>query len=580
VSANTSSLYTELASALGPALDPFCETLLTNLLKMAGFTKKIAAQQSQASVTAIITYCSAQPRITLPLLWTTLQEKTVQARAFVVAHIKNYLEVHGVRSKHGIESAGGLEILEKSVKKSLADANPAVRESARVCFWVFNSIWRDRGLVVLEGLDNVARKQLEKACPDPEVAAVVLSNPTTPKSKKTSVASAIAASRAKAKAIATAPPTLRHQATSTSHAARAVSPTTKRSTSPATSPKTFSHPPLSQQTSPTSVSKSRVLSNPVSRSVSSGTSSSNQARSLPASTRAVSPPSPSSVSLRRLSSPLSSTAASQNRGGPSFRTGPRNTACASPPLSPSHQKSTARLNGARRPIGVPAVARSSVVLSYPQDDEDLLMATAVPIPEDSDSDGEEANHTSFSAAFEAQTHSFPPQSPKSNESKPTVSNTLSVDSLTTGRPEPIVEDALRARAEQAESAAERLLELVDPEDDGMHHSSIPSSLLVGTRNPSSKLKQKSVPVSSVNAQPATPIQRNAAVLQQAALFKDSPVYNGSSLLDVLRDRKHETGWWLKRMNCMLFVPILRCYVYLHSCPSGGARDAPEGRRAC
>src|SRR5215471_17482791 len=180
VALNTSCLYSELAEALGPALDSFCDMLLTNLLKMAGYTKKIAAQQSQISVTTIITHCSAQPRVTLPLLWSTLQEKTVQARAFAVGHIKTYLEVHGARSKHLIETTGGQDLLEKSVKKALADANPTVRESARVCFWVFNGIWRERGLVVLDSLDNVARKQLEKVCPNPEAAVVVGPRPASP----------------------------------------------------------------------------------------------------------------------------------------------------------------------------------------------------------------------------------------------------------------------------------------------------------------------------------------------------------------------------------------------------------------
>jgi len=239
VAANTSSLYSELAIALGSTLDPFCDTLLTPLLRMAGFTKKIAAQQSQAAVTTILTHCSAQPRIVLPLLWTTLQEKTVQARAFVVGHIKNYLEVHGTRSKNVIEASGGAEILEKCMKRSLADANVGVRESARVCFWVFESVWHDRGLVVLDTLDSLARKQLEKVCPNPDATATII-QPSTPNTKKTSIAAAIAASRAKAKAIATSPPSLRHQATSSSHAARATSPSstgTRASVSPPTSPR-------------------------------------------------------------------------------------------------------------------------------------------------------------------------------------------------------------------------------------------------------------------------------------------------------------------------------------------------------
>jgi CLIP-associating protein 1/2 len=120
-------------------------------------------------------------------------------------------------------------------------------------------------------------------------------------------------------------------------------------------------------------------------------------------------------------------------------------------------------------------------------------------------------------------------------------------------PRPVIEDALRARAEQAESAAERLLELVDLEEDGLQHS-IPTSLLLGSNITTPKPQAKPVPMPITHTNitpPVTPINRNTAILTQAAAFKNSPAYNGhmsSSLLDVLKDRKNESGWWLKRMT--------------------------------
>jgi CLIP-associating protein 1/2 len=125
--------------------------------------------------------------------------------------------------------------------------------------------------------------------------------------------------------------------------------------------------------------------------------------------------------------------------------------------------------------------------------------------------------------------------------------------------QPVVEDAMRARAEQAESAAERLLELVEPEEDGIQHSTIPASLLVGSSNGhvTIKPKNKPAPISLTQAglaTPVTPMNRHAAILKQAAMFKDSPEYSRrtSSLIDVLHDKKHETGWWLKRRACVFF----------------------------
>jgi CLIP-associating protein 1/2 len=113
---------------------------------------------------------------------------------------------------------------------------------------------------------------------------------------------------------------------------------------------------------------------------------------------------------------------------------------------------------------------------------------------------------------------------------------------------------LRARAEQAESAAERLLELVEPEENGNHHSSIPASLLLGSHGNATPKPNSKVPSGPIartrTVPPVTPLNRNTAVFKQASLFKNSPAFNGTSpsLLDVLKERKNETSWWLKRVN--------------------------------
>ncbi|KDN42930.1 hypothetical protein RSAG8_06456, partial [Rhizoctonia solani AG-8 WAC10335] len=77
-------LLLEMAEALQHTMDPFVDRVLTALVKMSGFTKKIIAQQSQASVTAVITNTSAQPRTVLTLLWSY-----VQRRMFKVAHTRS-----------------------------------------------------------------------------------------------------------------------------------------------------------------------------------------------------------------------------------------------------------------------------------------------------------------------------------------------------------------------------------------------------------------------------------------------------------------------------------------------------------
>ncbi|KAF5363905.1 hypothetical protein D9756_000866 [Leucocoprinus leucothites] len=544
VAGNTCWLYSELAIALGTGLDPFCDLLLTNLLKMASLTKKITAQQSQSTVTVIMTHTSSQPRTVIPLLWTTLQEKTTQARAFVVGHIKTYLDVHGQRAKNNIEGSGNLEVLDKSMRKALADPNPAVRETARKVFWVFDAIWPENGAAILESLDATARKQLDKACPDPNRQQNI--PPTTPKNtKKGSIAAAIAASRAKAKAIATAPPTLRHQATSASHNL----PSQRRSGSPGSpTSRTTSVRPTSPLTLSSSPPSARPPAQPV-RSVTAPTRIAHRRSSSTGSGRGDSPVLMSDASRRQ----SNGSSTSPSRG--TLRRAVQTALPASPPTSPPHTSPTPRATSIlSRNAPVPLPPRTSTL--FPQmsnDDESLLLAQSVPIPLDDESDDDAStNLMSFSTPFQTfrppvKKPLTPPesQSPKSIGSKratpsaPSISNALSSGSIanTSITDQPIVEDALKARAEQAESAAERLLELVDPDVESTPHPSFPPSLLVGKQAQVDQLPQRL---------PVTPSNKAANILKQAAMFQDSPVNSGkTSLLDVLQDAKQES-WWAKR----------------------------------
>ncbi|KXN87868.1 Protein STU1 [Leucoagaricus sp. SymC.cos] len=546
VAVNTCLLYSELAINIGSSLDPFCDLLLTNLLKMAGVTKKMTAQQSQSTITTIITHTSAQPRVIVPLLWSTLQEKTTQTRTFAVGHIKTYLTVHGLRAKSSIEASGNLEVLDKCLRKALGDANPAVRESARKVFWDFDEIWSENGAAILESLDATARKQLDRVCPDLNRQMSI--PPTTPRApKKASIAAAIAASRAKAKAIATAPPTLRHQATAASHNL----PSQRRSGSPGSptsSRTTFARPtsPLRLSSSPPSI---RVPAQTMRSTAAALAPTHRRTSSSGGSGRGGSPtPLAEPSAVRRASSNGSAT--SPGRG--TFSRAMQTALPASPPTSPPHTSPTPRAsNILARNAPVPLPPRTSAL--FPQmsqdTDESLLLAQSVPIPLDDESDDDmSANLMSFSAPFQnfrppVKNPLTPPesQSPKSFDSKPvlSVSNALSSGSIATSSvtDQPvIVEDALKARAEQAESAAERLLELVEPDVEDTPHPSLPPSLLVGNQSAESQPQRL----------PVTPTTEASHILKQAAMFQDSPAHSGRiSLLDMLQEAKQET-WWSKR----------------------------------
>ena len=463
MSVNTCLLYSELVVALETAFDYVCELVLNNLLKMAGFTKKLVAQQSQFTVTTIIKHTSPHPRAIPHLLWTTLQDKTVQARTYASGHIRTYIEVHAPKAKHAIETSGGLDTLVNSVKKALGDPNPGVRENARNAYWSLNAVWKDKGTMIMAGLDPTARKQLEKACPDPNLLPG--STDSAP-SKKSSVAAAIAASRAKAKAIAVDPPTLRHQATS---AARTTT-SPKRPLSPSLSNSSVGSPPRSRPVTMTSHSRAATNTSTTSRS---------PRRDPPASqhTATTPPPSHSFDSVRRrtpTTSPVLPTPSS-----PTFRRAVSTALPHSPPSSSHHLPPHSTPPKREEHLGPsrPSIASWSRLI----EDESLLVATTVPIPED-DSDFEDddtnVNPITFSTPFEMFQPAMRKSSPATpsfttssvDEAKHQILHSMSSSSFSTHSPpattpQPIVEDAMRARAEQAASAADRLLELVDQDLD-------------------------------------------------------------------------------------------------------------------
>lgn len=572
---NTCSLYSELVVVLETTFDPFCELVLGNLLKTAGFTKKLVAQQSQNTVTTILNHTSAQPRTIPHMLWCTLQDKTVQARVYASGHVKTYIEIHASKAKHSIETSGGLDALVNSVKKALGDPNPGVRENARHAYWLLNAVWEDKGTSIMATLDSTARKQLEKACPNPTLLPGSTESATP--AKKSSIAAVIAASRVKAKAIAIDPPTLRHQATST--ARTTTSP--KRPLSPSLSNSSVGSPPRSRPVMMPSHTRSVTNTSTTSRSPRRDSPSAQNTTITPP------PPSHSFDSVRRRT-PTTSSALSVTPGSPTFRRAVSTALPHSPP-SPSHQLPPPLAPPKREEHSGPT--RSSIAnWSRLIDDESLLVATTVPIPED-DSDFEDddmgPNPITFSSPFEM----FPPRKGKSSPVTPSFttssmdepkhqmvhsmsSSSFSTHSPPATTPQPIVEDAMRARAEQAASAADRLLELVDQDidddstvlmdlDEKDPHATDASLLLrtpIGERNGRPRVGMTeemeggvhiaaTLPLRVAKAQvpkvtniwggkvptevPRTPAngrgskevrdQRGAAIMKQAALLLDSPV---------------------------------------------------------
>lgn len=136
------SLIQEFAMTFGPAIDPMVEILLQNLIKLSAGTKKISSGLANSTVDIIIGRATYNTRI-LQHIWSTCQDKNVQPRTYATGWLKTLL-IKEAQHKNHVEHSGGLELIEKCIKKGLVDPNPGVRERMRSTYWTFHGLWSSR----------------------------------------------------------------------------------------------------------------------------------------------------------------------------------------------------------------------------------------------------------------------------------------------------------------------------------------------------------------------------------------------------------------------------------------------------
>lgn len=135
-------LIQDIARTCGPKLDPMVEIMMQNLVKLCSALKKIAAQNGNAALDAVIGNVTFTTRILQHVYWASV-DKNVQLRLYAAGWLRTLIR-RQARQKSTVEHGGGLDLLEKSIKKGLGDANPGVREALRSTFWTFYGVWPDR----------------------------------------------------------------------------------------------------------------------------------------------------------------------------------------------------------------------------------------------------------------------------------------------------------------------------------------------------------------------------------------------------------------------------------------------------
>ncbi|KAJ3497825.1 hypothetical protein NLG97_g1599 [Lecanicillium saksenae] len=167
------ALIEDIALTFGPAMEPMVELLMQTLLKMTAATKKITSQMASSTIDTIISRISYTPRI-MQHIWGAAQDKNVQPRLYTTGWLKTLIKKTS-GNKHHIEHTGGVDLIEKCLKKGLTDANPGVREKMRPTYWAFWAVWPARADAIMEDLDATAQKLLNKDA----------SNPNSPKKTET-----------------------------------------------------------------------------------------------------------------------------------------------------------------------------------------------------------------------------------------------------------------------------------------------------------------------------------------------------------------------------------------------------------
>lgn len=163
------NLIQDMARTYGPGMDPMVELLMQTFIKLSAATKKIASQQANATVDVIIGRVTYNARI-MQHVWGACQDKNVQPRLYATGWLRTLLIKESHHKSH-VEHSGSLDLMEKCLKKGLADPNPGVREKMRSTYWVFAGIWPAKADAIMNGLDATAQKLLQN---DPN-------NPNSPK---------------------------------------------------------------------------------------------------------------------------------------------------------------------------------------------------------------------------------------------------------------------------------------------------------------------------------------------------------------------------------------------------------------
>ncbi|OUM67330.1 hypothetical protein PIROE2DRAFT_5301 [Piromyces sp. E2] len=174
----TIGVIIEMAENYQSQMDPVAEAVVTNLLDLTSQTKKLIATSATQAIYIVLRNISFNQKI-LNLLANGLSDKNANTRSSAALALGVMFEemCKNDSTKSFFVRCGGLDIIEKCIKKGLQDANPSVRETTRSIYALLNEHWKDRTTALMNTLDITTRKALMRTMSSSTVSIASVSSP-------------------------------------------------------------------------------------------------------------------------------------------------------------------------------------------------------------------------------------------------------------------------------------------------------------------------------------------------------------------------------------------------------------------
>ncbi|KAI9330418.1 clasp N terminal-domain-containing protein [Obelidium mucronatum] len=145
------------------ALEVHAEGAVKGMLKLAGASKKLIASSASTAMVSLLEHTQFHLKI-LELFVAATSDKNAQVRQYAMQYVLYQLN-HTVQNGGAaiVTRTGGIDVLDRCLRKSLSDANPAVREASRAVFDILMEQWPKRAEALLADLDPNTRKAVIKS---------------------------------------------------------------------------------------------------------------------------------------------------------------------------------------------------------------------------------------------------------------------------------------------------------------------------------------------------------------------------------------------------------------------------------